>query len=190
VLGGQNPRRALETICYYKSARHRSEPEWYWRDDVCHFGQFGVHPPLQRSGIGSLLIDRAQNQAVADGKLEFSCDTADRANHLVAFYTRRGFRIVGKHTWPHTNYDSLPLSKRLAISIRSATAEDFPAILSIANTTRWEKRDFLTQMLSRGAIDVACEGGRIVGFNAWNREFFSKPLIWLVVVEPTVAVTV
>ena len=39
-------------------------------------------------------------------------------------------------------------------------------------------------MISQNSIDVACDGERIVGFNAWNREFFSRPLVWLIAVEP------
>ncbi len=172
------------TICYYKSPRYRTEPEWYWQDHVCHFGQFCVGPSLQRAGIGSLLLEQAEAQAVADGKLEFSCDTADRARHLADLYLRRGFRVAGRHKWPHNNYNSLVLSKRVGIQIRAASANEFSTILAISNTTQWEKRDFLKRMLSRKFIDVAYDGERVIGFNAWNREFFSRPLIWLAVVKP------
>lgn len=120
------------TICYYKNPRYRTEPEWYWQDHVCHFGQFGVEPSLQRTGIGSLLLEQAEARAVADGKLEFACDTADSAGHLVDLYLRRGFRIVEWHKWPHNNYKSLVLSKRVGIQIRAATEDDFPAILAIS----------------------------------------------------------
>jgi GNAT superfamily N-acetyltransferase len=172
------------TICYYKDLRHESEPAWYWRNDVCHFGQFAVDPALQRLGIGSLLLARAERQAIDDAKREFACDTADAAGHLIATYARRGFRIVGKHKWNHAGYGSVVLSKRLGVAVRSATQTDYAAILAISKTTPWEKSDFLRQMLSRGCIDVAYDGVGIVGFNAWNREFFSHPLIWLVVVDP------
>lgn len=70
------------------------------------------------------------------------------------------------------------------ISIRGATQTDFGAIIAISNTTKWEKSDFLASLLSRHSVDVACEGNRVVGFNAWNHEFFSRPMIWLVVVDP------
>lgn len=172
------------TICYYKRPSYRTEPEWYWQDRVCHFGQFCVEPSLQRTGIGSLLLEQAEGQAIADGKAEFSCDTADSARHLVELYLRRGFRVVGRHQWPHSNYESLILSKRVGIQVRAATENEFPAMLAISNTTPWEKSDFLKLMLSRNSIDVACNGERVIGFNAWNREFFSRALIWLVVVEP------
>lgn len=172
------------TICYYGSPRYRTEPEWYWQGHVCHFGQFGVDPLLQRVGIGSLLLEQAETRAVADGKLEFACDTADGASHLVGLYLRRGFRAVSWHKWPHNNYKSLVLSKRVGIQIRAATEDEFPTILTISDTTQWEKSDFLKRMLARNSVDVACEGERVIGFNAWNREFFSRPFIWLVVVKP------
>jgi GNAT superfamily N-acetyltransferase len=72
----------------------------------------------------------------------------------------------------------------LRIAIRAAAQDDYPALLAISNTAQFEKSSFLERMLSRGAIDVACDGDHVVGFNAWNREFFSRPFIWLVVVEP------
>lgn len=71
------------------------------------------------------------------------------------------------------------------ITIRSATQADYPAIVAIGRSTQWEKSAFLALMISRGAVDVACKGTRIVGFNAWNRELFSQPMIWLIVVDPS-----
>jgi GNAT superfamily N-acetyltransferase len=173
------------TICYYEDARHESWPAWYRRNDVCHFGQFAVDPSLQRLGIGSLLLAKAEERAIDDAKREFACDTAGAAGRLIAYYARRGFRIVGKHTWGHAGYGSVVLSKRLGIAVRPATQSDYASILAISKTTPWEKRDFLRQMLSRNFIDVAVDEVGIAGFNAWNREFFSHPFVWLVVVDPT-----
>jgi len=76
------------------------------------------------------------------------------------------------------------MSVPLDITIRTATSEDYSAIVAISKTTLWEKSHFLKVMISRGAVDVASVGGRIAGFNAWNREFFSHPMVWLVVVNP------
>ncbi|MGA8532807.1 MAG: GNAT family N-acetyltransferase [Candidatus Tumulicola sp.] len=172
------------TICYYKDPRHENAPAWYHRNGVCYFGQFAVDPSLQRLGIGSRLLAKAEERAIAEGNIEFACDTADRADHLIATYVRRGFRIVGTHKWGHSTYGSVVLSKRLGIGVRPATQTDYAAILAISNTTPWEKSDFLQRMLARNSIDVAYDAAGIVGFNAWNREFFSRPLIWLVVVDP------
>ncbi len=70
------------------------------------------------------------------------------------------------------------------VEIRAATQLDLPAILEISRSTPWEKTDYLASQVSRGCIDVACEGDCVVGFIVWNREFFSKPFIWLTVVAP------
>ncbi len=172
------------TICYYENPRHESAPAWYSRNDVCYFGQFAVDPSLQRLGIGSLLLAKAEERAIDDAKREFACDTAGAAAHLIAVYARRGFRIVGTHQWAHGTYGSVVLSKRLGIDVRPAAQNDYAAILAISKTTLWEKSDFLRQMLSRNCIDAAYDDEGIVGFNAWNLEFFSRPLIWLVVVDP------
>jgi GNAT superfamily N-acetyltransferase len=172
------------TLSYYGEARHRAGPDWYRREDVGYFGQFAVDPPLQRAGIGATLLGAAEARALAEGKREFACDTADRAAHLIATYLRRGFRVVGKHRWGHAGYESVILSKRLGIPVRTAAEADLDAVLAISKTTKWEKSDFLRRMLARGSIDVARAGERVAGFNAWNREFFSQPMVWLVAVDP------
>lgn len=173
--------RLVGTMSYYDRLR---SPAWYDRAEVGHFGQFCVDPMLQKKGIGTLLLDAAERRALADGKRELACDTSEHAAHLLRMYLQLGYRVVGRYDWSATNYESLVLSKRIGIRLRPAAEADVRAILAIAATTRWEKSDFLRRMLIRNAIDVACDGERIVGFNAWNREFFSKPLVWLVVVDP------
>lgn len=173
--------RLVGTMSYYDRLE---APAWYDRAEVGHFGQFCVDPAQQRSGIGSLLLDAAERRALADGKRELACDTSERAAHLLRMYSQLGYRVVGRYDWSATNYESLVLSKRIGIRLRPAADGDLRAILAIAATARWERSDFLRRMLGRNSIDVACDGERIVAFNAWNREFFSKPLVWLVVVDP------
>ncbi|HVA28922.1 MAG TPA: GNAT family N-acetyltransferase [Candidatus Baltobacteraceae bacterium] len=109
----RDSRHLLATICYYARIRFATEPEWYHRNEVCHFGQFAVEPALQGTGIGSALLEIVETRARTEGKEELACDTAIAATHLVAFYEKRGFREVGHHRWPHANYDSCILSKSL-----------------------------------------------------------------------------
>jgi GNAT superfamily N-acetyltransferase len=104
------------TICYYSASRGDHGPAWYARSNIGHFGQFAVLPELQGSGLGSSLLAAVESQALADGKTELSCDTAEPAIHLLDFYHRRGFEIVGRHRWPHARYFSVILSKRLSVS--------------------------------------------------------------------------
>lgn len=101
------------TVCYYAGSRHDREPAWYSRAEVGHFGQFAVSPAQQRSGIGAALLRAVEERALADGKMELACDTAEPASHLHAYYARHGFRVVGRHRWPHAVYDSIILSKSL-----------------------------------------------------------------------------
>jgi GNAT superfamily N-acetyltransferase len=87
---------------------------WYARPDVATFGQFAVEPALQAHGIGSVLLERAERDAIGLGARELACDTADHATHLIAWYTARGYRMVGHVDYRlHTDYCSVILSKTL-----------------------------------------------------------------------------
>jgi GNAT superfamily N-acetyltransferase len=87
---------------------------WSERDDVATFQQFCVEPDRQREGIASMLLDEVERRARLAGARELSCDTAEPATDLIAWYERRGFRTVGSVDWrPTTNYMSVILSKTL-----------------------------------------------------------------------------
>jgi GNAT superfamily N-acetyltransferase len=88
--------------------------DWYARADVAVLSQFAVEPRLQRRGLGSRLIARLEARAAELGATELSIDTAEGATHLISLYERRGYRLVGTAQWPHANYRSVLLSKRLA----------------------------------------------------------------------------
>jgi GNAT superfamily N-acetyltransferase len=176
--------RLAATICYYAESPSADDPAWYRRRDVSFFGQFGVEPSLQGTGIGSRLIAAAEVRAVADAKTEFACDTAEPARHLIAYYSRHGFRPVGRHRWPHAVYESLILSKRIGVAIRRATNADTSEVLRIAHAMPWMRDDYLQHQLAAGAVDIACDADRVIGFIAWNREFFARPFVWLCAVDP------
>ena len=94
---------------------HAEYCEWYARPDVAVLSQFAVEPRLQRRGVGSKLISRLERRAAELGAAELSIDTAEGATHLIALYERRGYRHVGIAKWPHANYRSVLLSKRLEL---------------------------------------------------------------------------
>ncbi len=92
--------------------RGRGHP-YYEREDVAKFSQFAVEPSVQGTGLGSRLIKQAEARARELGAAEIAGDTAEPATHLLAFYARRGYRVVGRTKWDTVNYESLILSKRL-----------------------------------------------------------------------------
>lgn len=84
---------------------------WYDRDEVASFHQFAVEPELQRHGIGAKLVDVCEHRAVETGAEELGVDTSEHATHLIDWYTRLGYRVVGDADWDSTNYRSVVLSK-------------------------------------------------------------------------------
>ena len=91
-----------------------SQPaEVYQRPGLWIFHQFGVEPSFQKKGIGWALLQAAEDHARAEGALEFACDTAVGATHLVSLYERKGFEVVGKVDFDNTNYESYIFVKKL-----------------------------------------------------------------------------
>ena len=86
---------------------------WYGRRDVAIFGQFAVAPEFQGRGIGSRLLDLAERRAREQGFAEIACDTSEKAEALLSYYGRRGYRVVESVQWEDTNYRSAVLSKPL-----------------------------------------------------------------------------
>ncbi len=87
--------------------------ELYRRAGVFCFGQFGVRPDLQRSGIGGQLVAHLERKARELGAAVLALDTAEGATHLVRWYERLGFRFVQHVQWDVTNYRSVVMSKSL-----------------------------------------------------------------------------
>jgi GNAT superfamily N-acetyltransferase len=86
---------------------------WYDRSEVSKFGQFAVDPALQGQGIGSRLVGLAENLVRDLGARELALDTAEGATHLIALYTRLGYRFIEYAQWNMANYRSVILSKTL-----------------------------------------------------------------------------
>jgi len=103
-------RRLVGTIVFYP-ADHAAGSPWYDRPDIAKLGQFGVHPALQRGGIGQRLLLAVEARAAATGATEIALDTAEAATHLVDWYARRGYRFVEHAQWPGKTYRSVIMSK-------------------------------------------------------------------------------
>ena len=92
----------------------RGEPaEAYQRLGLWLFHQFGVDPTHQRRGIGSQLLEVAEEYTRRKGASELACDTAVSAGHLISPYERKGFQMVGKAAFAHTYYESVIPAKKL-----------------------------------------------------------------------------
>ena len=89
---------------------------WYREPYVASAHQFAVEPKLQGNGTGSALMSWAEAWGHDHGYRELAVDTAEPAQHLVAFYTRRGYRFIEFVQWPGKRYRSVILSKSLPIA--------------------------------------------------------------------------
>ena len=100
---------------------------FYEQSHVAHFGQFAVLPEYQKSGLGSLLLDIAEQLVfTALGATEMALDTSEHAHHLLEYYSKRGYRFIEYVQWEATNYLSKTLSKNI---------EDYRKQLTINNLT-------------------------------------------------------
>jgi len=64
---------------------------------VCYFGLFSVHPPLQGTGIGRLVLEEMERFA----RDEWACDRVEMTVinlrvELIAWYERRGYALAGR----------------------------------------------------------------------------------------------
>ncbi len=101
----------IGTIMFMEPSRTWGGTPWYRRADVAVIGQFGVHPRFQRHGVGSRLLSAAEQLAVMSGAAELALDTAESADHLVAWYRRQGFRFIEYAQWKGKTYRSVIMSK-------------------------------------------------------------------------------
>jgi len=99
-----------------KDADQTGGSPWYDRPEVASFGQFAVEPRLQGLGIGTALMDWAEERAREKGVREIALDTAEGAARLIRWYSSRGYRFIEHVQWPRdtVNYRSVILSKTLA----------------------------------------------------------------------------
>lgn len=86
---------------------------WYTQAGHYHFGQFAVDPRHQGRGLGSRMMDLLENRARQLGATELALDTSEKADHLIAMYAKRGYRLVERVQWDQVNYRSVLLSKAL-----------------------------------------------------------------------------
>ena len=97
----------------FKSVEQTSGSAWLDRPDVASIGQFAVAPELRSNGLGARMMDLVESRGVEAGATELALDTAEPADHLVAWYRRREYRFIEYAQWKHTNYRSVIMSKAI-----------------------------------------------------------------------------
>ena len=102
----------VATIMVYAPGQSAGCP-CYERPGVATIGQFGVLPSHQGLGTGTLLLRAAERLAIATGATELALDTSEGADHLIAWYERKGFRFAEYAQWKGKTYRSIIMSKPL-----------------------------------------------------------------------------
>jgi ribosomal protein S18 acetylase RimI-like enzyme len=97
----------------FKSVEQTSGSAWLDRPDVASIGQFAVAPELRSNGLGARMMDLVESRGVEAGATELALDTAEPADHLVAWYRRREYRFIEYAQWKHTNCRRVIMSKAI-----------------------------------------------------------------------------
>lgn len=103
----------ISTISLYDH-QPNDKSQWYNQEFVSKVGQFAVLPEYQKCGIGGMMMDIVEREAMSMTHIdEVALDTAETAHHLIALYKKRGYRYVETISWDMVNYNSVILSKNL-----------------------------------------------------------------------------
>lgn len=100
-----------------------NECAYFTRPGVAAAHQLAVDPAYQGSGVGRMLLQRAEQWAKASGFSELAMDTAEQATHLIELYARLGYHHVGGVQWTGKVYRSVVLSKQLQGASRHAPTQ-------------------------------------------------------------------
>lgn len=79
--------------------------------NTAYISQLAVRPDYKRHGIGAFLMDHCESLAQDEKFAGVQLDTAQPAQHLVQWYQRRGYRIVGETQWDGKTYKSFVFEK-------------------------------------------------------------------------------
>jgi len=112
VENGKTHQKIVGTILFHEVEESQG-PAYFDKPNVASFSQFAVDPSYQGQGLGVMLLDLAERRTKESGATELACTMAEPDTALMEFYFRRGYRLVGHHQWPYTNYRSAILSKTI-----------------------------------------------------------------------------
>lgn len=88
---------------------------YYRRENLMYFGQFGVDPSMQGTGLGRKLYNAIEDYVRCQGVKEIALDTSERATDLISLYRAWGFEVVGEVRWHEANYRSVVMAKPMNV---------------------------------------------------------------------------
>ena len=88
-----------------------SKLNYFTGRNTAYISQLAVLPEFKEKGIGSLLMDHCESLACEEKYDGVQLDTAQPATHLVNWYLKRGYKIVGEIQWEGKTYDSYIFEK-------------------------------------------------------------------------------
>lgn len=86
---------------------------WFSKPTVAYFTQFAIHVEEQGNGYGHDLLSFVEAWVKGEGALELALDTSEKAEELIKWYKKRGYRFVEHALLPSVSYRSVVLSKKL-----------------------------------------------------------------------------
>ncbi len=119
-------RRVVGTITLHDVDR-ASPVNWYRNPVVASIHQFAVDPNHQGVGIGQALLRTAEDWARCRRYVQLALDTPEPAEHLRAFYGRRGFMQAETTKLFGKSYFSVVLSKAVNPPARRSGPVSWPA---------------------------------------------------------------
>ncbi len=98
--------------------------------------QLAVRPDQKKNGIGSYLMDLAEQRALNAGISKLQLDTAIPAKHLVSMYQRRGFAPIKEVQWEGKTYRSYIMEKSLKNNSQNQKPEQLQTVQNAPSTSR------------------------------------------------------
>lgn len=90
-----------------------TEQNYFTNLKTAYVSQLAILPSLKRSGLGTRLMELCEDLARAEGYDAIQLDTAKPAEHLVEWYKKRSYNIVGETKWEGKTYESWIFEKPL-----------------------------------------------------------------------------
>ncbi len=90
-----------------------TEQNYFTKCRSGYVSQLAIHPSLKKSGLGTILMELCEDIAKSERYEAVQLDTAKPAKHLVDWYQKRGYRVVGETKWEDKTYESWIFEKSL-----------------------------------------------------------------------------